>query len=500
MSGHDHFGKDGTERPRKQLKVRWPELVSGLGGLDPDGDHDISVQRETVPIVLVPGLFGTRLQTRRGEPAWEPCSTLLPAAPGAGGLTSMLLRGAVWSSPQQRARWMLGDPPDAGNLQVPDGGERGWAAVAADLYGGVLRHLQRYPWSDLMRLCFSLPVYAVGHNWASEISRAGAQLARRIEQLVQAHDRQGWCRQVILVTHSSGGLVARAACLEFGAQQLVMGVFHGAQPTLGIPALYRAFRAGFAKDEPLGGLAAAALGHTGEHLSALLGRMPGVAQLLPGADYLDSAGERRWLRFRGPGGALTASLPDDQGVAELYRRSDRYWGLGLAAAADDGLWQPAGPLAAQAQHPNSYHALGRGRRTAEQATFGMASRGRKKLYGRLKLVPLRGPMSAETILGTDSDRCVYGRGRFAATLQGQDDVTMEISLQPPAGDGDGLVPVSSARALVPDGEQTRGRVPRSHEFSDVEHFGFFDHRPVLDYLTAVVEQICQDHIEQQVGA
>ncbi len=497
---HAHFAPDGSERPQKRLVVHWSDLVTGLDGLDPDSDYEIRVRREVIPILLVPGLLGTRLHTREGERVWEPSATLLPSAPNGHGVASMLLRLAgVWTSPQDRARLMVGEGFDPEHLQVPDATtERGLQALAADVYGEALRRLSRWHWSDLVRLCFELPVHGFGYNWTDDNARSGELLAGHLERLLEEYGDSD-CRQVILVTHGTGGLVARVACALYGAEEMVLGVFHGAQPALGTPALYHALKSGFSRQAAaLPRMAAAALGHTGRHVTALLERMPGPLQALPWESYADSSGDRRWLKFQGPNGAQTASLPDGERSAVGSSEQERYWGLG----------QTGSPLAATGEfqqrlghghHENSYHALGRGLPTAESATFRVAPRGRKKQYGRLKLVPV-GQRDADQVLGlAGAHRCVHGEGRFAASLDSPDGVTLEVSLQPPDGDGDGWVPACSARAAAPAEAEPRGRAPRCLEFEGAEHFGFFSHGPVLDYLTTAIEQMCEDLIEEEVG-
>ena len=506
---HDHFGKDGTERSHKRLVVDWTRVASGLEGLDPDSDHEIRVRREVIPVVLVPGMFGTRLHTHRGEPVWEPCTTLLPSSPGAHLVADMFLRlGLLWSSPGQRRRLLVGERFDPDHLQVSGAAaHRGWQALAADAYGDVLRRLERHPWSDALRLCFELPAHGFGYNWTDDHLHTGELLSRHLRELVSAYEAQGrQCRRVILVAHGSGGLAARAACTLHGAREVVLGVFHGAQPALGAPAMYNALKAGFARSSPHEELAADLLGDTGDRVADLLCRMPGPIQTLPGEGYQDSSGERLWLRFQGADGAPVSALPGGDPWTGVYQQHSRYWGLPASAAArdgDDGVLTRAQEFhrrLGDLHHPNTYHALGRGRATAESVTFRLSPRARKKQYGQLKLVPV-GSCDADIITGAvGHHRCVHGKGRFSATLAGEGSLTLEVALQggDGDGDGDGMVPSSSARAPAPDAGASGGRVPRCKEFEGVEHFSFFNHGPVLDHLTAVIEQVCGDYIRQRV--
>lgn len=505
---YDHFGKDGSEKPRRKLIVDWPRVVSGVEILNPDGDYEIQVRREVIPVVLVPGIFGTRLHTRYGEPVWEPCPSLLPSSPGAHFMTSMFLRlGLVWRSLKERQRMLVGERFDPDFLQVPDStSDRGWRSLTANAYGEIMRRLGRHSWSDTSRLCFELPGHAFGYNWTDDNLHVGELLARYVQDLVAQYEGQGrQCRSVILVAHGTGGLAARAACLLHGVEEMVLGVFHGSQPAQGAPALYHALKAGFSRESPIEEIAADLLGSTGAQVASLLGKMPGPLQMLPREGYVDSHGRRRWLRFQGPDENQITALPGGDPQKEVYGQ-ERYWGL---MENVEGELIPDSECISRAwefhrrlgdlHHPNSYHALGRGRTTAESATFRLSPSGRKKQFGRLKLVPV-GDCGEDIITdATGSYRCVYGKGRFAASIAGANGVTLEVVLQPPSGDGDGIVPISSAKALVPKEHQPPGRIQRFREFDGVEHFGFFNDGAVLDYLAAAIEQMCEDHIQQHTG-
>ena len=55
------------------------------------------------------------------------------------------------------------------------------------------------------------PVHAMGYNWLRSNKKSGKEIAARIEALIKRYVDQGYqCEKVIVVTHSMGGLVARA--------------------------------------------------------------------------------------------------------------------------------------------------------------------------------------------------------------------------------------------------------------------------------------------------
>jgi hypothetical protein len=62
----------------------------------------------------------------------------------------------------------------------------------------------------LARARFNMPVHAFGYNWLDSCAEAGERLAKKIDEVIALYDTGPfWCKQVILVTHSMGGLVAR---------------------------------------------------------------------------------------------------------------------------------------------------------------------------------------------------------------------------------------------------------------------------------------------------
>ena len=480
---HDHFGKDGSERTRKKLVVDWTQVVAGLGGLDPAADYDVQVRREAIPIVVVPGLFGTRLETAAGAPLWEPSTSLLPEGGNAHRVASTYLRLAgLWSAPEDRARLF------ASGLRVADeGADNGWRSLCADSYGECLRRLERWPWSPSIRFCFHLPVHGFGYDWSADLMASGERLAHYLDELVESYRARGYvCDRVFLASHGSGGMVARAASVVHGASSRVLGVFHVGLPVHGTPAVYQWLKAGFRREEGPEGMAADLLGHTGKHVSALAACMPGLLQLLPRPDYC----ERQWMRFEGPDGAGVSALAAD----EIGDGGGRYWGLPIdeypTVMKQINSWQ----------HENSYVAVGRDVTTANDAVYRMSPRGRKKKFGRLTMMPVQ-KTDAETITERREGvtaRGVFREGSFSASLSGPDGITLEVKLQPPHGDGDGVVPVAATLPTVSD-QRTKDRLPRTRVFSGVGHFGLLRHGQVLDYLVKSIEQTCLDHMMLQVA-
>jgi hypothetical protein len=147
---------------------------------------------------------------------------------------------------------------------------------------------------------FQYPVYAVGYNWLASCSKSATRLQQRIEEIIAFWvQRKHACSQVILITHSMGGLVARACAKRIPDR--IAGVIHGAMPALGAPVAYRRIACGVEPSSPGSvdgnGVEAAAfslmLGRTTMETTAVMATSPGVLELLPNHMY-----PRPWLHLR----------------------------------------------------------------------------------------------------------------------------------------------------------------------------------------------------------
>ncbi|WP_414876087.1 esterase/lipase family protein, partial [Pseudomonas sp. IT-196MI5] len=69
---------------------------------------------------------------------------------------------------------------------------------------------------------YRMPVHACGYNWLDSNEQAASRLAKRIDELMHQYGRN--CQQVILVTHSMGGLVARRCAQLPGMADKIAGV------------------------------------------------------------------------------------------------------------------------------------------------------------------------------------------------------------------------------------------------------------------------------------
>lgn len=307
--------------------------------------------RKVIPVILVPGVMGSNLRARRalvardgdilapGEAAWRPL----------GGPLAGYLEALRWGarSPSERQRILDPDVLEVdprGGLDFASGifdaatlRERGWGEVHAGAYGELLTDLQRHLdktfqlsprgereirhfWKRVMQCppeswgvratasvteaelekyaLYQYPVYAFGYNWLASCAASAALLRARIDA-IKAYwtERKHECRQVILVTHSMGGLVARACARSSppgdGSAPDIAGIIHAVMPALGAPVTYRRiacgteggrYSNGFGENRTAEAIADI-VGDTPADTTPVMAVSPGVLQLLPNHLY-----------------------------------------------------------------------------------------------------------------------------------------------------------------------------------------------------------------------
>ena len=209
-------------------------------------------------------------------------------------------------------------------------------------------------------------VYGVGYNWLNSnlysanggfrVTEAGGEdsnlddcLNKVIDAIladIQANEDPD-CKQVILVTHSMGGLVARAYQAKHADK--VLGVIHGVMPATGAAAMYKRMRAGFGgvENKDLAGLRAVqgwavakVLGNDAYKTSVVLTHAVGALELAPSDSYGDPdiqkltaipshIDHRAWLRVHAKGDEdglrpLMALPVMGDPYSEIYESSDWY--------------------------------------------------------------------------------------------------------------------------------------------------------------------------------
>ncbi len=334
-----------------------------------------------IPIIFVPGIMGSNLSNKKNVPVWLLNSIagvpkdLVKAWVGKkAGVRQNILH------PDRTQVYKLGAVPDANiNLGVDkeEYVRRGWGEVSQASYHDFLLWLeekmnsQRNPldWADfensnipkssgrnvqidaklppglvmrmdgipdfaesgfpvkpvtsdelLRRAHFSYPIYAFGYNWLCSNDDGAKALGKRIKEIiVENNTKHVKCEQVIVVTHSMGGLVARACAKLPGMAECIAEVVHGVMPAVGAAVAYRRCKVGMADESYVAGLV---IGATGKEVSAVFAQAPGALQLLPSEEY-----GKGWLEIEDPSTGKCKSLPRSDPYEEIYLERTKWWGL-----------------------------------------------------------------------------------------------------------------------------------------------------------------------------
>jgi hypothetical protein len=326
-----------------EINIKWPELFKKINGLKTECSNRLIIEREVIPVIFVPGIMGSRLINADGKKIWDPDD-------------SRFMIGTYDKdvcSPFNRKSLIVGDAFSSSYLEVDNkNGEhnkkfhdtadtwrdrRGWGGVFWKSYGDIITSLQRKNWVDPVGNCFEFPVYAFGYNWTRSNRDSGKELKDYIDKITGyfRDEKKRMCKYAILITHSMGGIVARSACEQHGAEKNVLGVIHGAQPAQGAPAAYWRMKAGFERPNlspwdwllhPIRTISArhapGILGSAGEDVACILGNIPGGLELLPNKNYRSGRG---WLKCPCADGSVK-SLPASDPYTEIYKiKEDVYY-------------------------------------------------------------------------------------------------------------------------------------------------------------------------------
>jgi len=533
-----------------------------------------------IPVIVVPGIMGTNLRAKLnprpmrinekngkanpGEVVWRPPN----------GMQEGINAAIDWSDVPPEERQLLFDGPTLevdtrGPIALLDSVEgyelaeaqmrkQGWGEVHADSYGVLLHVLQtrlnqtfgfdeikkeRYllqHWKDVMSCEPSkwgvrefepltekhlakhakryFPVYAVGYNWLEDCATSSERLENRINEIIafwQSAKRH--CEQVILVTHSMGGLVARACAKRIPHR--IAGVIHGVMPAFGAPAAYRRMACGTESSNPdngpLDNITASALakilGETTEKTTPVLATSPGALELLPnhlypgpwlhvrvttsvgkpqpanGASKVDSTGNNLasgdCLHFPGP----TAPNPYD-----IYRDMSPWYRLINPDLAD-----PAGKfketekgvekaiIAALNTAETFHRSLGDYYHPNTYAFYGNDLH--KRSYGQVRWVARQqaGTTTVVTAANVSAARFIghTGLGQRRVRLEGKTELLFGLEEQDARGDG--TVPYQS-------GTGPRGKAKQVFATQGYDHQGSYKHPDMLLLTLRLVVKIVQE--------
>lgn len=306
--------------------------------------------RRVIPVIVVPGIMGSNLRAhvkvdmgrnlelKPGKTAWRPPN----------GTVDGLNEVAKWKNRNAAQRQRILSPStlevdEKGEIDLPIGysggiDEKGarshwWGEIHWDSYGKLLytlaknlnstffnapgfRAVERH-WDAINRhdrrewnapatgttapltiaelekfAGFQYPVYACGYNWLQSNEESADRLLKRVEAIIDYWaSRKHDCKQVIIVTHSMGGLAGRACAKRI--PEKILGVVHGVMPALGAPLCYRRIACGTETSSPsaswLGNKTmdafATIAGKTQQETTPVMATAPGPLELLPNHLY-----------------------------------------------------------------------------------------------------------------------------------------------------------------------------------------------------------------------
>ena len=511
---------------------------------------------KVIPVIVVPGTMGSNLRAATspsrkanevlnpGEPAWR--------APN--GMFDGLTTARKWKnySPSRRQNILDGralEVDNRGEIHLPlearsygtteaEVRQRWWGEVHWDSYGNLLyglhvglNHTFEMDSSDNVRvICrhwkdviacdptkwgvrsidkiteaelekhagYYYPVYACGYNWLESCEDSAKWLRQRIERIIAfwtEHKRE--CKQVILVTHSMGGLVARACAKEI--PERILGVIHGVMPALGAPACYRRIACGTEKSSPSNGKIdnvkaehiAEILGEMPKDTMAVLATSPGALQLLPNHLY-----PQPWLHISLVSKVNNKDVPRDVvhlpvgNPYDLYRDVQNWYRL-----VDPDLGDPAGRYKGELgfvtafrkavdtaerfhrdvlgtyYHPNTYAFYGA---DPEHMSFGAVR--------WLARDPGNGAVFTESNLRSAA-RVGYGTtGGRRVRVENRTELHFVPARQDVAGDG--TVPHQS-------GVGPRGKVGQLFDIRGFDHQGAFNNEAILSLTHHLIAKLVQ---------
>ncbi|MES2742427.1 MAG: hypothetical protein V4754_15965 [Pseudomonadota bacterium] len=318
----------------------------------------LAMPDHVIPVIFIPGIMGSNLKVTQNISKIKIDAGAIAWRPDGAGLKNARLTAAT--------RQLLLDPEnttvdtrinvDGTSYVTPFPGMslkcaelRGWGGIYWKSYGGVIQYMNNTlnnpcfydpsmdkvvtngifkgladkginsPGRPQLKLDaneiahmseFWYPIHAFGYNWLQSNEIAGKSLANEIQRIKSFYQTKlkhaAACQKVILITHSMGGLVARAAVHpNIGAADSdVLGIIHGVMPAIGAAAAYKRMRTGFERGEidwlSLGNIKAemggqAVAGRNGRDVTAVLGHSPGGLQLLPNKTYHSEG----WLKMGG---------------------------------------------------------------------------------------------------------------------------------------------------------------------------------------------------------
>lgn len=306
------------------------------------------------------------------------------------------------------------------------------------------------------------PVHAMGYNYLKSNGVSAREVAERIRGLVKGYQKRGFkCDEVIIITHSMGGLLARAIIhpkygnLLSDPSVKVLGIYHNVMPTMGAAASYKRMRFGFLEGTGMvAETTARILGIDGKHATAILANAPAALELFPGSAY-----GKAWLKVVDGSGREIWSLPGngENALESIYLQpAEKWWRLINPSWVNPGNLQPkfGGGLKSVLERVKQAAAFIEDIKTTFHPTncYGsFCSSSERPSYGEIIFkIAEREVWSADniTLPPVKSWKLLSDDAQGTLKVQAGTRV-LTLSLQPPNAPGDETVPASrSARQIA----------------------------------------------------
>ncbi|MEZ4446933.1 MAG: hypothetical protein R3B72_48080 [Polyangiaceae bacterium] len=180
-----------------------------------------------LPIILVPGISGSRLVNDKGKLVWNPLGKPIGDSPGE---FTVKLGDLESDAPLY--------PDEEHGYEEREKREevehiKHFNNLVSDFYKDLALTLSRME-GELVDYRLKPRVYCCGYDWRQDNAKSALRLAEVVEEAL----RDTREKRVVIVAHSMGGLIARYYCRVLGGEAKVHQLFLLGSPTLGAPTAY----------------------------------------------------------------------------------------------------------------------------------------------------------------------------------------------------------------------------------------------------------------------
>lgn len=268
-----------------------------------------------LPIIVVPGIMGTRLSENvyedndptksliRQDLVWNPLGSTETNTFGPERLITLAIdkirsmMGSEYASPgpmsfnANRLKSLLPLFPDIlnGTLSTKGAGITDYNSLIPEYYGQLCHYLHNDLAVQLKPKNIAPEVFCAGYDWR-QTNRASAET---LAQVVRIALKACNATQAVIVAHSQGGIVTRAYSKILGHESQIKGVVLLGSPTLGAPKAYGMLKDGIAGAFALQYVALKSLSNDGVREFAR--HIPSIYQLCPSTAFGKAI--PTWLHF-----------------------------------------------------------------------------------------------------------------------------------------------------------------------------------------------------------